>query len=170
MDITPKTKLSDLLKAYPELEEKVIKMAPPFKNLKNPILRKTVGKLASLSKVAQIGGLDIRDFVNELRKLSGQKPLEGIRESEKIQLPKTAPDWLKGEPLEVVDGVAMLEQGEHPLNYINSKMKEIESGQYIVLNTNFAPLPMHEAMMKQGYTVFHEVLENVDHRTFIGKP
>ena len=67
MDITPKTKLLDLLNEFPEIENKIMSLAPPFKNLKNPILRKTVGKLATLEKVATIGGLDVGDFMNEIR-------------------------------------------------------------------------------------------------------
>ena len=39
--VTPKTKIFDLLEAYPELEDLLISMAPEFVKLKNPLLRKT---------------------------------------------------------------------------------------------------------------------------------
>ena len=36
IEITPSTKVSELLDAYPELEETLIGIAPPFKKLGNP--------------------------------------------------------------------------------------------------------------------------------------
>lgn len=43
MELTRLSKLSEVLQTYPELEEQLINIAPPFKNLKNPVLRRTVG-------------------------------------------------------------------------------------------------------------------------------
>ena len=76
MEINARSKLLDILVAYPELEEQIIKIAPPFQNLKNPVLRRTVGKLATLEKVAQIGGLDVNQLVNTLRRAVGQGELQ----------------------------------------------------------------------------------------------
>ena len=67
MEIKSTTKLFDVLQHFPELEEKVIGIAPPFKNLKNPILRKTVGKLATIEKIARIANLEVMELVNQLR-------------------------------------------------------------------------------------------------------
>ena len=33
--ITPQTKVAELLDAYPELEDVLVEMAPPFKKLRN---------------------------------------------------------------------------------------------------------------------------------------
>ena len=46
--ITPKTKVLELIETYPELEDVLIEYAPAFKNLKNPVLRRTVAKIATL--------------------------------------------------------------------------------------------------------------------------
>ena len=35
--ITPRTKVYELLQAYPELEDLLIELAPVFKKLKNPV-------------------------------------------------------------------------------------------------------------------------------------
>jgi hypothetical protein len=51
MDISAQSKLFDVINAYPDLEKFIVDLAPPFKNLKNPVLRKTVGKLATLEKI-----------------------------------------------------------------------------------------------------------------------
>ena len=47
-EITPQTMVGDMLENYPELEDKLIEIAPVFKKLKNPILRKTVAKVATV--------------------------------------------------------------------------------------------------------------------------
>lgn len=75
MEITANSKLLDVLNAFPELEEQIVHIAPPFKNLKNPVLRRTVGSLANLERVAQMGGMDADRLVNTLRRHVGQAEL-----------------------------------------------------------------------------------------------
>jgi DUF438 domain-containing protein len=76
MEINPNTKLDDLLKEYPFLEEFLIRVSPKFKGLKNPIMRKTIGKMATLGKVAGVGGLDPDNFLaalkNEINRQTGR--------------------------------------------------------------------------------------------------
>ena len=48
--ITPKTKVLQLIEAYPHLEDVLIEYVPAFKKLKNPILRNTVAKIATLQQ------------------------------------------------------------------------------------------------------------------------
>ena len=50
-------------------------MAPPFKKLKNPVLRRTVAKIASLRQAAAVGGIDVEQMVNHLRAKVGQEPM-----------------------------------------------------------------------------------------------
>jgi hypothetical protein len=49
LPIEPTTKVAALLKHYPELEDVLIETAPPFKKLRNPLLRMSVAKFASLT-------------------------------------------------------------------------------------------------------------------------
>ncbi|HSM51463.1 MAG TPA: DUF1858 domain-containing protein, partial [Thermoanaerobaculia bacterium] len=66
--ITPQTKVLALLEAYPRLEEVLIGYVPAFQKLKNPILRRTVAKVATLSQAARIGGIAAPDLVRALRR------------------------------------------------------------------------------------------------------
>jgi DUF438 domain-containing protein len=81
MEISANTKIDGLLKEYPFLEEFLVKLSPKFKGLKNPIMRKTIGKVATLSKVAGIGGLDLDDFLtaltNEINRQTGKAATPG---------------------------------------------------------------------------------------------
>ena len=60
--ITPKTKVLQVIEAYPELEDVLIGYVPAFKKLKNPILRNTVAKIATLQQAASVGKVKIEDF------------------------------------------------------------------------------------------------------------
>lgn len=173
MEIKANTKIFDLLKEYPALEEKIIGIAPPFKNLKNPVLRRTVGKLATIEKAAQIGEVDVTEFVNTLRREVGQPELkQAVAETAAvIKLSGGEPEWIQGQPQQIINGTAMLSKGVHPLAKVNELMQSLTIGQYILLQTNFKPLPLIEAMEKQSYRVFHQTdaINPDQHVTFIGK-
>ena len=66
MELNAKTKIDKLLKQYPFLLDFMITLSPVFKNLKNPVMRKTVGKVATLEKAAAIGGLEVASLISSL--------------------------------------------------------------------------------------------------------
>ena len=66
MQLNAKTKIDDLLKQYPFLLDYLITLSPKFENLKNPLMRKTIGKVATLEKAALIGGLKLEDLIAAL--------------------------------------------------------------------------------------------------------
>ncbi len=76
MDLSTKTKVNDLLIRYPFLKDFLISLNPEFKMLDNPFMRKTVGRIASLGKVAMIGGMDVKklldDIAAEIKKSTGE--------------------------------------------------------------------------------------------------
>lgn len=171
MEISPKTTLFDLLDTYPFLEDKIIGVAPPFKNLKNPVLRRTVGRLATIEKVAEIGGINVTRFVNTLRQAVGQTEIqpEGER-SVDLHIPRTEtdPEWIANEPEYTLNGTAILESGEIPLLKVNDLLAKLSPSGYLLLVTNFEPTPILEAMQKQNRRLFYKrAPENNQHLTFI---
>jgi DUF438 domain-containing protein len=66
MEISANTKIDSLLKEYPFLEDFLVRLSPKFKGLKNPVMRKTLGKVATLGRVAGIGGLGVDNFIEAL--------------------------------------------------------------------------------------------------------
>ena len=71
--ITPHTTVGDLLAAYPELEAVLIARSPAFARLKNPVLRRTIAKVATLAQAANIAVMPPVDLVNELRRAVGRR-------------------------------------------------------------------------------------------------
>ncbi len=63
MEISPETKINDLLSAYPFLIDFLAERYPAFSKLKNPLLRKTVGKVATLSKASAMGGVPLNTLL-----------------------------------------------------------------------------------------------------------
>lgn len=172
MEITAQTKLFDVLEAYPALESQIINIAPPFKNLQNPVLRRTVGKLANLEQVAKIGGMDVDKLVNTLRRAVGQEELSAASEgtiSVDVSIDANDPPWISEKPGVVVNGTELLANGEVPLGHINDLLAKIPPGSVILLVTEFFPSPIIDAMKKQDRMVHHKVdaKNPLRHLTFI---
>ena len=66
MELNAKTKIDVLLKQHPFLLDFLITLSPHFKNLKNPLVRKTMGKVATLKQAADIGGQNVEDMISVL--------------------------------------------------------------------------------------------------------
>ncbi len=66
MDLGPKTKVNDLITRYPFLKDFLVKLNPEFKMLDNPFMRKTIGRIATLGKVALIGGMEAQKLLDAL--------------------------------------------------------------------------------------------------------
>jgi DUF438 domain-containing protein len=100
MTINPKTKVSELLKEYPFIKDFLVELNPHFKALDNPIMRRTLGRVASLSKAAMIGGIDIVELMSgiaaEIKTRTGKEvQVEGIVKQGAISDPEQRIEALK---------------------------------------------------------------------------
>ena len=66
MHISPKTKMDVLLCKYSFLKNFLIDMDRHFKALDNPLVRKTLGRVATLSQVAMVGGIELNKLMNDI--------------------------------------------------------------------------------------------------------
>lgn len=150
VDILPATKVAPLLDAYPELEPILIELSPAFKKLKNPVLRKTVAKIATLSQAAKIGKVPLRKMINTLREKAG---LETISvDVDETVMSNEPPAWFtSGKVVQSLDGKPMLEAGEFPLTRVLEDLKIIKVGEIYEFQAPFLPAPLIEKITKQGY-------------------
>lgn len=138
--ITPKTKVLELIQTYPELEDILIEIAPAFKKLKNPVLRKTVAKIASLQQAAAIGNIKTEELINRLRTEVGQDLYAGGKNA--VYLTEK-PSWFSEDKvLEEMDASEILAQGEQPVNQIIADLKQLEVGTIYKLRAPFLPAPV----------------------------
>jgi len=138
--ITPKTKVMELIENYPQLEDILIEYAPAFKKLKNPVLRKTVAKVASLQQAAAVGNVKVEDLINRLRQEVGQ---DLISEARDAAYNTKNPDWFSNDLIvSELDAREMLAAGEQPVNQILADLKELPEGKIYKLTAPFIPAPV----------------------------
>jgi len=152
--ITPKTKVGELLDAFPQLENVLLELSPAFAKLKNPILRKTVARVASLQQAAIVGGLKVDILVNRLRKEVGQDEFGEELENNQY-LAKTPPLWFDSSKIkERLDATPIINSGGSPMSDILSITKNLKSGELLELKTPFVPAPIIDMLKSQGLSVF----------------
>ena len=66
MTITPKTTVHTLLKEYPFLLDFLAAYHPEFGKLTNPVLRRTMGRMATLDKAAQLANVPLNQLMNDV--------------------------------------------------------------------------------------------------------
>lgn len=138
--ITPKTKVLHLIETYPQLEDVLIKYVPTFSKLKNPLLRRTVAKIATLQQAASIGNVKTGDLINLLRKEVGQ---ELLNESYDTTYNSQKPSWFNQTLIEKeFDIREMLAAGEQPVNQVISDLNHLTSGKIYKLTSPFLPAPV----------------------------
>lgn len=149
--ITPKTKIYDLLEAYPELEETLIALAPEFRKLKNPLLRKTIARITNIGQAAVVGGLNVEEMVNRLREKAGQGAISII--SEGGQKYTTArPSWFREDAvISSIDIREMLNRGEQPVHEVLAAAKRLEKDQILMIIAPFIPAPLLDKTLSLGY-------------------
>jgi hypothetical protein len=152
--ISPKTKVGELLDAYPQLESVLIDLSPAFAKLKNPILRKTVARIATLQQAAAVGGIRTEELVNRLRKETGQNEISGGADGNMYLLP-AAPDWFDASGItRHFDASPVINAGASPLQDIISLAKELKPGEFLEVTTPFVPAPVIDMLREKGFRAF----------------
>jgi hypothetical protein len=153
IEITPTTKVNELLNAFPDLEETLIGIAPPFKKLRNPFLRRSVAKVATLKHISSVGNIPLDELINKLREAVGQPPIQASYGDEEYYGEK--PSWFSSDKIVVsVDEAKLEDKDKMTLVAILERTKEVGKGEIIELVTTFLPAPGIDAMKSKGYSVW----------------
>ncbi len=164
-EITPQTMVIDMLENYPELEDKLIEISPIFEKLKNPILRKTVAKVATLKQAATIGNVPIADLISQLREAAG---MDSINVEADASVKQSKPDWVNKEKVKMeYDAFIDLENGIHPAGRVTKEIHYINGDELYLLSTPFVPAPLIQMVEEKGYEVYIDDLGNQMFDTYI---
>jgi TusA-related sulfurtransferase len=170
MEITENTNINKLLKNYPALEDFLMSLNPKYKKLKNPILRRTIANIATLKQVALIGGYSSHELVNLLRKEVGQEPiLESEDKKENLDSQKDIPKWIESEPKIVIDANKLLDAEKNPLSEVSKELKKLNSGDILMIKSDFLPQPLIDKFEEEGFEVFAKELNSDKFKTYILK-
>lgn len=152
--ITPETKIGTLLEHFPQLEETLLKMSPEFKKLRNPVIRKTIGRVATLRQVASIGKVSLADLINRLRNEAGIAGRIGADDPGASEM-EERPSWFADERVvKSLDARPLLDRGEQPMSRVLHDCKNLNPGEIYELITPFWPAPLIAEAKKGGYSVW----------------
>lgn len=167
--ITPKTKIYELLETYPTLEDILISAAPQFKKLKNPILRKTITRITTISQAAVIAGLNIEELVNTLRKNIGQDSIDTFVEEDN-KYNTNCPDWFKDKNvIDTIDVSKMLNKGEQPVHEVLSRLKKLNKNEILEIVAPFIPAPLIDKSISLGFFHWLKEFSTEEYRVYFKK-
>lgn len=172
-EITLETKIYDLLSDYQGMKAILIGINPKFKKLNNPVLRRTLGRVAGVRQAAIVGGMDPMDLLNQLRLAVGQESIceTCTEESEACHAPAAVPrpSWLKGDPAAILDANQILDEDKNPLALARKALKSLEAGRFILLVADFRPEPLIDEFIKDGHLVYTEEHKDTLFYTYVQK-
>lgn len=162
LDITPQTIVGELLTTYPELEDELIWISPVFQKLKNPVMRKTVAKVATLKQAAMIANISTAQLINALRSAVNQSEIN-VEDDKKTTRQK--PDWIIPEKIKFEYDISIdLENGLHPAAKVTKEVLQLNSDELYLLISPFIPAPLIKILEEKGFDVYTEKQnENIFH-------
>jgi len=168
LGITPTTTVYELLSEYPELENKLIAMAPPFKKLRNPALKNSIAKVATLKHIASVGNISLNELINNILIEIGQPTISESFADEEYFTP--TPDWFSKD--KVVVSLVEGDTGDKDKMTVVAVLREAKNlrrGEIIELITTFLPAPGIDTMEAKGYFVWTTKSEGDTIRTYFMK-
>ena len=153
LEITPSVTVSALLEEYPELEEVLIGIAPPFKKLRNPFLRRSVAKVATIKHISSVGGVPLDELIEKLREAVGQP--KNVMSFEDQDYFSEQPEWFSPDKISVsIDEEKVEDTDRMTLVTIMDKARSVKKGEIIELVTTFLPAPGIDILKSKGYSVW----------------
>jgi len=153
IEINPSVTVHALLEAYPELEKVLIGIAPPFKKLKNPLLRRTAAKVATIKHIASVGGVPLNELITQIREAVGQP--EGSESYEDQDYFGEQPDWFSPDKVALsLDEDKLEDKDKMTLIIILKEAKNVKKDEIIELVTSFLPAPGIDILKSKGYSVW----------------
>jgi hypothetical protein len=148
--ITVNTRVAALLREYPELEEVLIGLAPAFQKLRNPVLRRSVARVATLRQAAAVGRMHPTTLVDALRAEAGQEPVEADTSDPETYFDEQ-PAWFDADRVVLVLRDDELDPDVMPINPLLHAAKDLSEGEIVELITAHLPAPGIDNLRGKGY-------------------
>lgn len=152
-DITPDARVGALLERWPQLEEVLIELSPRYRALQNPVLRRTVAKVATLRQVSKVGGVPLATLIERLRAAVGLAPL-AVSEGDPGARGERPPWAVDQAVTRRRDARAAIEAGEHPLPKVMADLATLGDADVYELVTPFVPAPLVDLAREKGFASF----------------
>jgi hypothetical protein len=161
LEITPSTTVYDLLSQHPDL-------AAPFKKLRNPALKNSIARIATLKHIASVGNIPLNELIDSIRDEVGQPEGKEAFEDEEYFGPE--PDWFSEDRISIslVEG-EVGDKDEMTIVAVLREAANLEEGGIIELITTFLPAPGIDTMKAKGYSAWTTKSEGDTIRTYFIK-
>jgi uncharacterized protein (DUF2249 family) len=156
-------KISEVLRQYPQLLDTLVDLTPAFAKLRNPILRKVQTRLVTVTQAAGIAGIEPAQLVRQLNRAAGIAPPDDPSDSPTAtpRAASTPPDWFGTSQIAAtLDVRPLLARGEEPFKTIMDAARTIPAGSTLRLIAPFEPVPLFDALAKQGFTHWSSQLDS----------
>ena len=149
--ITPDSKVGELLERWPALEAVLLDLSPHFAALRNPVLRRTIAKVATLRHVASVGGVPLGVLLEKLRAGAG---LPRLALDEDVE-GSVRPAWADGSAVTSThDAREEIESGVHPMARVLADLGRLGDGEVHALVTPFVPAPLLDLAREKTFESF----------------
>ncbi|MEX2572096.1 MAG: DUF2249 domain-containing protein [Gemmatimonadota bacterium] len=172
-------RVADVISRNGGVLEALVAASPIFQRLRNPLMRRTMGRLATIEQAARVAGLDPDELVSRLNGVMGgsgaaqcQDDLHADELDKEDDVTRTdgrLPTALAAmgeERILDLDVRENLRNGEEPFSRIMAARREVPSGGVLRLRAIFEPVPLYAVMAKQGFAHWTETFADDDWRVW----
>jgi TusA-related sulfurtransferase len=159
-------RISTVLGRDPRMLDVLLACSPAFGHLRNPLLRKTMARLATVEHAARVAQIDPQVLLTRINAaLAGEAvPDAPIRRIDAPAEP-TRPDALSrllDDQIVECDVREDLRSGREPINRIMAAARTVSAGQALRLRAIFEPVPLYPVLARKGFAHFTERLADDD--------
>ncbi len=151
----PDTKISALLKAYPEMVEVLARFNRHFELLRRPTLRKLMTPLVTIEKAARTADVDVGSMLEAIYTALGAPVPADLQDAPgRLDHPAASPDWLRnlsGDQAVVLDVREEARSGQEPYHHIMKAVASLKAGQVLRLCNLFEPVPLYDVLAQRGF-------------------
>ena len=156
-----------MLDRYPQLEDVLIGLAPPFRKLKNPLLRKGVARVASLRQAAAVGGISAGELVNKLRAAVGQTAIAPEDVAGAASYFSDQPEWFDAARIVVSIDERAADPNKMAIAGVLPAAARLDSTGILELITTFLPAPGIDILRNKGFRVWSKREDGGLVRTYV---
>lgn len=155
------TKISELLKAYPDMVEVLVRYNKHFELLRRPTLRKLMTPLVTIEKAARTAQVDPNEMLAEIYRAIGEPlpPELGGPSPAPRSTDMSMPEELRNlseERRVILDVREQVRGGEEPYHRIMKTVASLRADQVLQLCNIFEPVPLYDILAQRGFAHWTE--------------
>lgn len=161
--VTAETTIADALAGEPGLVDRLAEFSPLFRKLRNPILRRTMARLATFADAARVAGVPLQALLDVANGARVQPPscAAGAGADARADAAPATPEWVRTldrAAAASLDVRPVLEAGEDPFAKIMAVVAKLAPDAALVLEAPFDPVPLRRVLVNKGFAEHAECL------------